>query len=101
MNLPKSPHVERAQTVHMLDANCNDDVRQRTAPVPRADRIAFHLGYRPWLDGLRAIAILMVMCYHAGTPLARGGYLGVDILVQRGIFRSIRWRVIHGPDLLG
>ena len=47
--------------------------------MPHADRIAFHLGYRPWLDGLRAIAILMVMCYHAGTPLARGGYLGVDI----------------------
>ena len=32
--------------------------------------------YRPSLDGIRGVAVLMVMAHHAG--LARGGFLGVD-----------------------
>jgi peptidoglycan/LPS O-acetylase OafA/YrhL len=34
------------------------------------------LSYRPSLDGIRGVAVLMVMAHHAG--LARGGFLGVD-----------------------
>jgi len=36
-------------------------------------------GYLPYLDGLRGIAILMVLVYHAHGPLFKGGYIGVDI----------------------
>jgi peptidoglycan/LPS O-acetylase OafA/YrhL len=36
------------------------------------------LGYRPALDGIRAVAILAVFAYHSGTPL-RGAFIGVDI----------------------
>ncbi|MEL6336709.1 MAG: acyltransferase family protein [Pseudomonadota bacterium] len=35
--------------------------------------------YRPDIDGLRAVAILPVVVYHAGLPGLPGGYLGVDI----------------------
>ena len=35
--------------------------------------------YRPEIDGLRAVAVLSVMLYHAGFSLFSGGYVGVDI----------------------
>lgn len=39
----------------------------------------FHLGYRPWLDGLRGIAILLVLASHTEPMLLQRGWLGVDL----------------------
>ncbi len=36
-------------------------------------------GYRPEVDGLRAIAVVAVILFHANLGLATGGYVGVDI----------------------
>ena len=42
--------------------------------------------YRPEIDGLRAIAVISVILYHAqitilGQKFFKGGYLGVDIFL--------------------
>ncbi len=35
--------------------------------------------YRPEIDGLRAVAVIAVMLFHAGVPGLEGGFLGVDV----------------------
>lgn len=36
-------------------------------------------GYRPDIDGLRALAIVPVLLFHAGVPGLSGGFVGVDV----------------------
>ena len=38
-----------------------------------------HLSYRPDIDGLRTLAVLPVILFHAGLKSFRGGFVGVDI----------------------
>jgi peptidoglycan/LPS O-acetylase OafA/YrhL len=35
--------------------------------------------WRPDIQGLRAVAVLLVVAYHAGVPGLGGGYVGVDV----------------------
>jgi peptidoglycan/LPS O-acetylase OafA/YrhL len=53
--------------------------------------------YRPDIDGIRAIAILSVVLYHAALPSITGGFTGVDIffvisgyLIGGHIFSEVR-----------
>ena len=45
----------------------------------RPNRQISRVGYLPGLDGMRAVAVLAVMVYHANADWLPGGYLGVEI----------------------
>src|SRR5476649_95769 len=55
--------------------------------------------YRPHLDGLRAVAVYLVVLFHAGLTSFSGGYIGVDVffvlsgyLVTQLLLRDITGR---------
>ena len=50
-------------------------------PTPRTEKAAQHrrLEYRPDVEGLRAVAILLVVAAHAKVPGFSGGFVGVDV----------------------
>lgn len=63
------------------------------------------LRYRPDIDGLRAVAVLSVILYHAAVPGISGGFVGVDIffvisgfVITALISREIGRNVFSLPD---
>ena len=48
-------------------------------PLPHEQVPGAGLGFRPDIEGLRAIAIILVVAAHAGVPWLAGGFVGVDV----------------------
>ena len=47
--------------------------------TPVINREAVHPKYRPDIDGLRTIAVMGVVIFHAFPSMLSGGFVGVDI----------------------
>jgi peptidoglycan/LPS O-acetylase OafA/YrhL len=61
------------------------------------DSAGEHGRFRPDVEGLRAVAIVLVVLYHAHADLAPGGYVGVDVfyvisgfLITSQLMRELR-----------
>lgn len=55
-------------------------------------------GYRPEIEGMRAIAIMPILLFHLDTALCPGGYVGVDIFFVISGYLITRMIVTQGKS---
>jgi peptidoglycan/LPS O-acetylase OafA/YrhL len=56
-----------------------EDAALGPSALDRSDQAESTATYRPHLDGLRAVAVYLVVLFHAGVGRFSGGYVGVDV----------------------
>ena len=60
------------------------------------------MDYRKEIDGLRSIAVLPVIFFHAGFSIVSGGYVGVDVFfVISGYLITSLLLIVIGIGLVG
>lgn len=59
--------------------------------------------FRPDIEGLRAVAVLAVVLFHAGVPGLDGGFVGVDIffVVSGFLITGMLWRDVSTTGTVG
>jgi len=51
-------------------------------------------GFRPDIEGLRGVAVMAVVLFHAGLPAVSGGFIGVDVffVISGFLITGMLWR---------
>ncbi len=72
--------------MHQADSNITTEELQGR----RSEQTRF----RPDIEGLRAVAVLAVVLFHADVPGLGGGYVGVDVffVISRFLITGLLWR---------
>ena len=65
-----------------------------SATVAAASRRSAKTEFRPDIEGLRAIAVVAVVLFHAGVPGVGGGFVGVDVffVISGFLITGLLWR---------
>jgi peptidoglycan/LPS O-acetylase OafA/YrhL len=60
-------------------------------------------GFRPDIEGLRAVAVLAVVLFHADVPGLGGGYVGVDVffVISGFLITGLLWREASATGSVG
>lgn len=93
--------VRCLQAMRSYDSNDGNDGNSRSGggfALPDCKgRERMNMQYRPDIDGLRAVAVLAVVFFHAGVPGFSGGYVGVDVffVISGYLITSIILKDIH------
>src|SRR3954462_15423619 len=67
-------------------------------PLPvRVAETSSRSGFRPDIEGLRAVAVVAVVLFHAGVPGVPGGFVGVDVffVVSGFLITGLLWREVR------
>lgn len=89
--------MQLVQKLKTLYCNLKSATSKKAFLATRSEIQSKKNDYRPDIDGLRAIAVLSVVVFHAFPSLAPGGFVGVDIffvisgfLISKHIWEDLR-----------
>jgi len=70
------------------------DAGSRSAVEKQQSRHPDHKKFRPDIEGLRAVAVLAVVLFHAEMPGISGGFVGVDVffVISGFLITGLLWR---------
>jgi peptidoglycan/LPS O-acetylase OafA/YrhL len=82
-------------TVHQTVSGSSTDGRQGKSSV--------RAGFRPDIEGLRAVAVAAVVLFHADVPGVGGGFVGVDVffVISGFLITGLLWREAHSTGTVG
>ncbi|MBW0017074.1 MAG: acyltransferase [Mycobacterium sp.] len=75
-------------------------VREEAPRRRQVERRTKRTAFRPDIEGLRAVAVLAVVLYHAGIPGSAGGYIGVDVffVISGFLITGLLWREVASTN---
>ena len=87
--------LTRQATLHQTVGGSTTEQQQGRGSAPA--------GFRPDIEGLRAVAVLAVVLFHAEVPGIAGGFVGVDVffVISGFLITGLLWREASATGTVG